>query len=84
MLYKCDDIEFNGGENGGLVNWTEAKAQLDFVKQFVDAIKQLAGGMPIPEPGNGAASAFQAALNGVISSIQVPNFDDLEDTKIKH
>jgi hypothetical protein len=81
---KCDEIVINGGTKGGLINWTDAKVQHDLVKQFIQAVKQLAGGAPVAEPGNGAPSAFQTALNGVLSSINVPDFSNLEDTKVKH
>ncbi|MBT1702963.1 hypothetical protein [Chryseosolibacter indicus] len=80
---SCDTIEINGGEKGGLVNWPDAKVQLDLVKQLITGLQNVLS-TPINEPGNGSPSAFQAALNSTLSSIQVPNFDDLEDTKVKH
>lgn len=80
---KCDQIVINGGSKGGLVNWPDAKEQHDLVKQFITAVKEVCG-TPITEPGNGAPSAFQAALNSAVSSIQTPTFNNLEDTKVKH
>lgn len=83
VKWKCDEIIINDGENGGLVKWPSAKTQLDFVKQLITALKNVAS-TPVNEPGNGSPSEFQAALNAAISSINVPSFDNLEDTKIKH
>jgi hypothetical protein len=83
VVTNCDNVIFNGGENGGLVNWPDAKEQHDLVKQFIEAVKN-ACSIPVPEPGSGANSAFQAALNSAISSIDVPSFEGLEDTKVKH
>lgn len=83
VLIDCDEIVLNGGTKGGLVNWPDAKAQHDLVKQFIEAVKQ-ACSTPVNEPGSGAPSAFQAALNSALSSIQAPSFDNLEDGKVKH
>jgi hypothetical protein len=79
----CDKVVINDGTNGGLVKWPSAKAQHDLVKQFIMAVKN-ACSTPVTEPGNGAPSAFQAALNASLTIIQTPNFDNLEDTKVKH
>jgi hypothetical protein len=83
VVWNCEEIIINGGDKGGLVNWTDAKAQHDLVKNFITAFKNTLT-TPIPEAGNGAPSAFQAALNTALGSIQAPNFDNLEDTKVKH
>jgi hypothetical protein len=80
---KCEHIEINGGLKGGLVNWPDAKKEHDLVKQFIQSVKQVCNTI-VTEPGNGAPSAFQAALKGAISNIQDPNFDNLEDTNVTH
>ncbi len=80
----CEDIQINGGENGGLVKWPSAKTQLDLVMDFIQAVKTVVEGAPIPEPGSGAPSAFQTALSGAIAAINAPSFEDLENLKVKH
>lgn len=84
VLLDCDEIIINGGSKGGLVNWPDAKAQHDLVKNFITAVKNVCSTAPIPEPGNGAASAFQAALNSALNSINAPSFENLVDNKVKH
>jgi hypothetical protein len=83
LVINCDKVVINGGDKGGLVNWTDAKTQHDKTKAFLNAIKN-ACATPVNEPGNGAPSAFQIALNAAISTLQVPSFESLEDTKVKH
>lgn len=83
MVINCDTVKINGGDNGGLVKWTSAKGQHDKTKALLNAIKNVCS-TPVNEPGNGAPSAFQAALNAAIAALQTPDFENLEDTKVKH
>jgi hypothetical protein len=83
VVLNCEQVIINGGQNGGLVNWPSAKAQLDLVAQFIEVFKNNLS-IPVNEPGNGAPSAFQQALNTALTSIQTANFNDLEDTIVKH
>lgn len=80
---SCEEVIFNDGDNGGMVIWPDTKQQLDLCKQFIQAIKDVSS-TPINEPGNGSPSAYQAAINAAISSINVPDFENLEDDKVKH
>lgn len=81
---SATQVVFNGGANGGIVKWPNAKEQHDLVKQFINAIKNVIDGAPINEPGSGSPSALQAALASAIGGIDVPDFDNLEDTTITH
>jgi hypothetical protein len=81
---QVEKVLFFNGENGGLVNWPDAKEQLDKVKQLLTLFMNIVTGPPINEPGSGSPSAFQAALNGALNGKPLPSFEDLEDEKVKH
>ena len=76
-------VELNGTEHGGLIKIAELKKELEktnaFLKALVNVLK-----VPIPEAGLGAPSAFQAALNGALSSLQLADFSQIENTKVQH
>jgi hypothetical protein len=80
---NADQITINDGNLGGLVKVLELEQQLNKVKYFVDAVCQLINSTIIAEPGNGAASALQIALKGVLSAAQSPDFSNLSNPKIK-
>jgi hypothetical protein len=62
-------ITMNGGKNGGvpLAKAVEAAGQADV--QILSAILNVLGGDPINEPGNGAPSALQQALNAATAGL---------------
>ena len=78
-----NDFIFNGGELGGLVKIEELKNVLDKIHSILNGFIQTLQ-TPIMEPGNGAPSAFQTALNTAIGSKQTGSLDNLEDEKVKH
>lgn len=85
----CDDVQFNGGANGGLVKWVPEeerglKEELDRVKDLLTHLLNVINGAPIPEPGSGANSALQIALQAAIALDELPDFELLEDEKVKH
>ena len=66
-VLKCSEVEkvvINGGQNGGLINIQTLVEQLDKTNEVIEAITGVLTGSPIPEPGNGAASALQAGFKG--------------------
>ncbi|MGE0635984.1 MAG: hypothetical protein AB7G44_04970 [Bacteroidia bacterium] len=71
------------GDQWSLVKAETLKQVMDVNKQFIDAFKQVLA-TPIPEPGNGANSAFQAALNGVLSSLNWGDHSNIDNTNVKH
>jgi hypothetical protein len=80
---ECEKVVFNGGDLGGLIKIEELKSELDKINQILQAFLNTLQ-TPINEPGNGAPSAFQSALNAVLSGKQLPTYNDIEDQKIKH
>jgi len=84
MVSVVDEVLFFDGTNGGLVKWPSAKGQLDKVKDYLTAINNVLNGAPIAEPGGGAPSALQTSLKTAVSGIGMPDFANLENTKVKH
>lgn len=80
---KVSSVIINGGDLGGLIKIEELKSELDKYNQLLEAFLN-ALSTPVSEPGNGAPSAFQAALNSALSSKQLPDFAQIEDDKVKH
>jgi hypothetical protein len=78
-----DELIFFGGAYGGLIKQQQLRTQLDKVTQILQAIKTICI-TPIPEPGNGSPSAFQAALNTALSTLLMPDYSGIENDKIKH
>lgn len=77
------DIELNGSEFGGLVKIEELKLQLQkntlILQGILSALK-----VPVSEAGNGAPSAFQAALMTAVGTMQTGDFSNIENKKVKH
>lgn len=91
VLMKVGAKIFELNENGVFLNgdtWSTVKGNIltpamDANKQFLTAFKQLLS-TPINEPGNGAPSAFQAALNLALSGLQLGDHSQIENTNVKH
>jgi len=83
LLINCETVvEFNKGNLGGMVKAKELQTQSNKDKAILDALLTIINGPPITEPGNGAPSALQAALRGVLSGKQSGVWTALENTKI--
>jgi hypothetical protein len=82
ILTNCDNVIYNGGSKGGLVNWPDAKVQLDKTNEVlqvvVDSLKNF-----VPVAGDGGA-ALKTYFNTQLGVKTVGDFDNLEDTKVKH
>jgi hypothetical protein len=76
-----DGFVFNGGTHG-MVKADELKTQSEKDKDILDGFLQVLQ-TPINEPGNGAPSAFQAALIAAIGTKQSGVWTGLENDKIK-
>jgi hypothetical protein len=79
---NCENVIYNGGDNGGLVNWPAVKDELDKTNEVVNIIKQTLGTW-VPVGGDGGA-ALKTAFNAAIVGKNVGDFDNKEDTKVKH
>lgn len=84
ILTNCENVIYNEGSKGGLVNWPDAKVQLEKTNELLQALIGAINGAPIPEPGSGSPSALQAALKGALVGKQLGDYSNLEDTKVKH
>jgi len=81
-LLKCDQTIINDGLNGGLVNWPDAKEQLDKTNEVVSAIvSAITTWVPVPNDGG---AAFKTALDAALIGKAVGMFEGLEDNKVKH
>jgi hypothetical protein len=81
-VINCDNIVINGGANGGLVNWSSVKEQLDKTNEVVQAlVNSLTGWTPVANDGG---AALQIYANGQLAGKSVGNYADKEDTKVKH
>jgi len=81
-LITCDNVVFNGGTKGGLVNWPDVKTELDKTNEVVNIIANALSTW-VPVAGDGGA-ALKTAFNAAIVGKAVGNFNDKEDTKVKH
>lgn len=84
VIVRADKtVELNGTELGGLIKINELKKELEKTNIFLRTLVSVLQ-VPIPEAGNGAPSAFQTALNGALSSLQLADFSQIENEKVKH
>jgi hypothetical protein len=82
IITNCTQITYNGGNKGGLVNWPDAKAQLDKTNEVVQAIvNALKNWSPVASDGGAALKAF---FNIQLGTKEIGDFDGLEDETIKH
>lgn len=81
----CEQIELNGGENGGLVNIESLKNNLDALKKYVEAMKNAIGaGFTSVGASTAANGAFgKQAFDAQMASQNI-NFEDMEDAAITH
>lgn len=82
LLTKCDQVVYNGGTKGGLVNWPDAKAQIEKTNEVVQAIVQVFSTW-VPVPLDGGA-ALKTAMTTALTGKTLGNFNGLEDTRVKH
>jgi hypothetical protein len=80
---EVEEIIFYGGDNGGLIKHNEFKTQIDKLNAQVQGILKVIKSAPIPEPGSGAPSAFQVALQTAVIPLLDADFSNIENTKIK-
>jgi len=82
---SIDEVIYNGGDNGGLINIATLQENISSIKQFVEAINSAlptalnAIGSGAAASGSAGASAYSQSMAG--KEIQIKN---MEDPKIKH
>lgn len=85
VLYsEVDAIIFQNGTNGGLTITPELKTQLDKTNNLLTALINIISGAPIPEPGNSAPSALQAALSAALTGQNLGDYNNIENDKFTH
>lgn len=78
----CDDVLFNGGTNGGLVNIEILKTALDTLQNEINILKAgTASGFTALAAIDGGASSAAFNAGSIIPQI---NISTIEDSKIKH
>lgn len=82
MSTDIDEIVYNGGNNGGLINIETIKAELNKNNAILNAIKDGFNNF-IPVVNDGGA-ALKTLMTGVLSSLPVGDFSAMEDEKFKH
>jgi len=76
------EVVFDSGENGGLIKIEELKSQLNKNTQAIQKILDVfSGWTPVVQDG-GAALKTQATSN--LTGLQLANFANIENDKIKH
>lgn len=80
---EVDEIRINGKELGGLVKAETLKSEVDKNTAMWNALLQ-AISTPVTEPGNGAPSALQAALQAALSGRPLADLSDIENETVKH
>jgi hypothetical protein len=77
-------IKLNGDNKGGLLIESKLVDELKKVNNILQPIMVLLSGATIPEPGNGAPSALQAAMSAAIAGKQLPQYLEITNDKVKH
>jgi hypothetical protein len=82
ILMNSPEIIFNDGTKGGLVNWPDAKTQLEKTNEVVQAlVDTLKNWTPVASDGGAALKAF---FNIQLGLKVKGNFNGLEDLTVKH
>ena len=83
VVQAADLIQMNDGSLGGLTKTLELQTQINKLNAKVEHLCGVINGAPIPEPGSGANSALQVALQAAIAADEVADFSAIENVKIK-
>lgn len=81
----CDSVEFNGGDLGGLVKIEKLTENLNKLKTYVETMKNAieTGLSGVGESSAASGSAGKTAFSGAMTGQSI-DFEDMEDSKIKH
>ena len=84
LITSSGTMKLNDGSLGGLTKTPELQKQLNKTNDLLNAMIKIINGTVITEAGNGATSALQKALSGAISSLQLGDYSQIENTDITH
>jgi hypothetical protein len=75
-----DTLKLNTGSEA-MVLGDELKTQIEKTNNLLQALINIISGAPIPEPGNGANSALQAALTAAITGQTLGDFSNIKSAE---
>lgn len=75
-------ITLNGDQFGGLVKVQELRSELAKVNAFLATLRSAINAAPVVSGDGGAA--FKGALSAAIGGLQLPSYNGIENTKVKH
>lgn len=82
IITDCEQVVYNNGEKGGLLNWPDAKEQLEKTNAVLqDVVNSMKNWVPVPNDGGNALKVFFNAQLGIKT---VGDYNNLEDTRVKH
>lgn len=91
MAQELDEVELSAeliklnGKDYTLLKGSETITEIKKLDAQVQAIIQVIKASPgIPEPGNGAPSALQAALKVAVTPLQAADYGNVENDTVKH
>lgn len=80
-----DEILFNGGDNGGLVNIQDLVTKLNNLEKDINNLKSIFGAWkPVPSDGGAALLTSLTTAGWLTKTLSITKQSDLEDTKVKH
>ncbi len=81
-LINIEDIQFNGGANGGLIKIAALQTQIAKITAFMNLIKNT-WGSAVPVASDGGA-AIKAAFISALAAMETPDLSAITNDKVKH
>ena len=83
ILIDTDLVQFNGGDNGGLININDLVTQMNKAQNDLNSLKSaISGWIPVANDGGAALKIALGSFFGTQLNLTVKG--DMEDTKITH
>lgn len=83
IVVQCENVEFNGGQNGGLIRINDLIAKINAIENDLNTLKNVFS-MWVTVLGDGGASLKTASTTWSASTLQNTVVNDIENPKIKH
>jgi hypothetical protein len=84
IYWVADQIQFGDGSYGGMIRNDVLAPALKANNDLLQAIINVLTGPPIDEPGSGAPSALQAALNIALAGQNLGDFTGMANENLTH